>query len=223
MLRGGCKEDLHQLVDACLEGVFEFRGSSSFVIILNLLSLLVFHGQIRADSASISIQQDVSKGWLVIRFACANDRLERRLGALGAARVPSSELHLHAAALKSATEKVLLQFAMPEDKMPSPGGKTRRVSVQREGYTKLLGNLIPKLEMLTADGAADEQLTLRMLGKELTGLKLTCKDLAHCSRRIANRSVFADDFLKKVLLGFSYVPAFLSLIPEPWNCHFPFL
>ena len=115
--------------------------------------------------------------------------------------MPSSELHLHACALKSATEKILMNFAMPPSCMPlTPrGGKHRSV---REKYTKLLKIILPKIELVTADGASDEQLTMQLLfAGELSGLKMTCRDLAHCSRRIANRSCFADDYLQKVLLG----------------------
>ena len=151
---------------------------------------------LRAEADSISLQQDVSKGWLVIRFICADAKLVRHAGFFGSAHLPSEEQHLHAAASKRATENVLSETAMPQHGMPFSNKCKRRTA-----YTKLLPKMLGKIELLTADGASDEQLTLQLLFQgKLTGLLLTCKDVAHAMRRVASRTSFADPFLQKVCL-----------------------
>ena len=60
--------------------------------------------ELRDEAESISIQQDVSKGWLVLRFVAANAQLQHRSGFLGASRVAAEKSHVHALALRSATE-----------------------------------------------------------------------------------------------------------------------
>ena len=152
---------------------------------------------LRAEAESISLQQDVSKGWLVLRFCSSSSALAQREGAIGARHLPTEAGHLHARALKDSTEQILKDLAVPVHSMPY-APKTKKV-VPREQYRKLLNVMLPKIEMVTADGASDEQLTLQLLlDGQLSNLLLTCRDLAHCARRIASRSSFADEYLKKV-------------------------
>ena len=73
--------------------------------------------------------------------------------------------------------------------------------VPRAKYSKFADRLKAKVECLTADGASDEQKALMaMFGGMLPNLKLTCRDLPHCMRRVASRTTFADTYLKKVFL-----------------------
>ena len=141
----------------------------------------------------------MSKGWLVLRFTAANNDLVRCHGVIGACHLPSEVGHLHAQALKQATERILEEMAVPSYRMPARGQKH---GAAREGFKKLLPRLFGKIEMITADGAADEQLTLQLLfGGRLRSLLFNYRDLAHAMRRVANRTTFADSYLKKVFLS----------------------
>ena len=143
----------------------------------------------------MSIQQDASKGWLVLRFVAANKKLEHRGGFIGAFHLVQELDHVHALALRKATETILKELACPTTSMPM-------VRTERVQYTKWLPRLLPKIESMVADGASDEQLALNLLfgGDKFPGLKVVSRDLAHCMRRVASRTSFADPYLKRVQL-----------------------
>ena len=103
--------------------------------------------------------------------------------------------HVHALALREATEGVLKELACPTTGLPM-------VKTERTQYTKWLPRLLPKIESMVADGASDEQLALNWLfgGDKFPNLKVTSRDLAHCMRRVASRTSFADPYLKRVQL-----------------------
>ena len=154
--------------------------------------------QPRHDAVSVGISQDASKGWLVLRYSSSNDRLSQGQGFVGAVHMPSKQEHLHARAIKQATEQALSDLACPTGCFPGYRGK----HVKRTAYTKFLPQLLPKIEAVTADGAPDEQLSLTMLcGSKLPNVLMTCKDLAHSMRRVASRTCFADPCLKRLPLG----------------------
>ena len=164
-----------------------------------LLFVLIWGVLLRSEAESVSLQQDVSKGWLVLRFIAANNDLVGYSGVIGACHLPSEVGHLHAQALKQATEKILEEMAVPTSRMPR---RSQKRTALREGFKKFLPRLFGKIEMIAADGAADEQLTLQLLfGGRLRGLLFQYKDLAHAMRRVANRTTFADPYLKKVFLN----------------------
>ena len=149
----------------------------------------------RDEARSISLQQDVSKGWLVLRYGSASDQLNDRSGFLGAFHLPQEIEHLHALAIRKATETVITEFAEPGLKFPC--SKKRRCD-----FKKFVPRFLPKVEAMTADGASDEQLALNLMfgGDKFSGLKIVTRDLAHCMRRVASRTTFADPYLKKVPL-----------------------
>ena len=129
----------------------------------------------------------------------ADDNLVRREGVIGASHLPTETGHLHAQALKGSTEQILGDLAAPRVSMPTPSRTSKPKS--REAYAKLLPKILPKVEMMAADGASDEQLTLHLLCKgQMKNLLLQSKDLVHATRRIANRTCFADGYLKKLCL-----------------------
>ena len=132
----------------------------------------------------------------MIRFGSSSENLEARSGFLGAINLPVELEHLHATAIRDATETVLKEFAAPS--CPMPFCRTARVKFQ-----KFLPRFLPKVEALTADGASDEQLALSMMfdGGGFPNLKVLSRDLAHSMRRVASRTSFADPYLKKVLLS----------------------
>ena len=70
----------------------------------------------------------------------------------------------------------------------------------RTCYSKLMATILPKIEMLCADGASDEQLALDLMYKVFPNLKLATRDLCHSVRRVASRTSVADPFCKRVLL-----------------------
>lgn len=84
---------------------------------------------------------------------------------------------------------------------------------KRTAFPKLLPKLQEKIEALTADAAADEQLALAALsgklddGKFFHNVKVQCQDVCHAVRRLGQRPSFADPFLKEVLNLFFDGPA----------------
>ena len=186
---GGCQAAHDAMVDSspngvswCASCVAELRHDNGHVL--------------RDGAASVSLQQDVSKGWLVIRYAAATEKLAVRHGFIGALRLPSEKEHLHALAVREAMEGVISEMACPAGTFP---GSTRK----RERFGKFIPRLLPKVEAMTADGASDEQLALSMMfgGDKFTSLKLAARDLPHSMRRVASRTSFADPYLKSVLLS----------------------
>ncbi|OLP94103.1 hypothetical protein AK812_SmicGene23913 [Symbiodinium microadriaticum] len=150
--------------------------------------------KIRDEAKSISLQQDVSKGWLVLRYGSASDQLKDRSGFIGAYHLPQEIEHLHALAIRKATETLITELAEPAEKFP--------FSLKRRcGFTKFMPRFLPKVEAMTADGASDEQLALNLMfgGEKFSGLKIVSRDLAHCMRRVASRTTFADPYLKQVM------------------------
>ena len=119
--------------------------------------------------------------------------LQARSGFIGARCLPTTEENLHALALKDATKKILSSFASPEDGMPF-------ASCGRTKYTKLLDIIMPRVELLCADGASDEQLALDFMFGIFPGLKVASRDLCHSVRRVASRTCIADPYCKKVFL-----------------------
>ena len=150
---------------------------------------------LRDEAETVSIQQDASKGWLVLRFVGANKKLEHRGGFIGAMHLAQELDHVHALALRAATESILKELACPDSVMPM-------IKTEREQFTKWLPRLLPRVESMVADGASDEQLALNLLfgGDKFTNLKVISRDLAHSMRRVASRTSFADPFLKRVQL-----------------------
>ena len=138
----------------------------------------------------------MSQGWLVIQYRASDHQLQESFGYLGACHVPTELSHVHSVAIRQATELILDELAAPVCRMPFS-------KIPRAKYSKFASRLKAKVECLTADGASDEQKALTsMFDGMLPNLKLTCRDLPHCMRRVASRTTFADAYLKKVLLGF---------------------
>ena len=151
--------------------------------------------QLRDEAETVSIQQDASKGWLLLRFVGATRKLDHRGGFIGAVHLAQELGHVHALALREATESILKELACPGSVMPF-------IRKEREQFTKWLPRLLPKVESMVADGASDEQLALNLLfgGNKFSNLKVISRDLAHSMRRVASRTSFADPFLKRVQL-----------------------
>ena len=147
----------------------------------------------RSETASVSLQQDVSKGWLVLRFGSATAGLEARCGFIGARHLPTTEENVHALALRDATVAILEDFASPKYDMPLSEHK-------RTKYSKIMQKLVPQIEMLCADGASDEQLALDLMFKVFPSLKIATRDLCHSVRRVASRTTVADPYSKRVPL-----------------------
>ena len=72
---------------------------------------------LRMDVESMSLMQDVSAGWLVVRFNSCDSNLRARSGILGVYNV-SELLQHHALKLKEATIKIICDFANPQSFMP---------------------------------------------------------------------------------------------------------
>ena len=123
-------------------------------------------------------------------------KLEARSGFLGAHHLPSSEHNVHALALRDSTMKVLWDMACPPYGMPLCNGS-------RTAYTKFLKVALPKIELLCADGASDEQLALDFMFRIFPALKVATRDVCHSIRRVASRTSVADPYCKRVLLDSS--------------------
>ena len=141
----------------------------------------------------MSLQQDVSRGWLLIRYGGATKKLEAQAGFVGTRHLPTTEQNVHALALRDATMSVLKELACPSSCMPFS-------RVPRTKYSKFLAVVLPKIELLCADGASDEQLALDFMFRSFPNLKVATRDLCHSVRRIASRTSVADPYCKRVPL-----------------------
>ena len=126
-----------------------------------------------------------------MQFGSSTAQLEERHGYVGTLHVPAQLQHVHAPAIRKASEILLKELAVPGQQMPfSDQG--------REEFPGFLAKLYPRVEALAADGASDEQLALTMLqASSFPSLKATSRDLPHSMRRVASRTSFADPYLKK--------------------------
>ena len=128
-----------------------------------------------------------------------------RNGYVGALHVPWELDHVHAPAIRKASEIIMKELAMPASNMPHS-------KHPREDYAKFLMKIYPKVEALAADGASDEQLALNMLfgGDHFPNLLAQSRDLPHSMRRVASRTSFADPYLRRMCFDFILAENFVS-------------
>lgn len=88
------------------------------IIIINLILYLLGPFSLpRSEAESSSVIQDVSNGWLCVRFACADSALVGYQGSLGVLRVANLK-QVHALKLREATTNIVNQFFCPTGNMP---------------------------------------------------------------------------------------------------------
>lgn len=159
-----------------------FRASghrSHEVKLRECLSSAMFHRDktFLAGAASIALHQDVKQHVLFIRFKACRMDLEVHSGLLGAASLGTSS---GATALVDTVSKILDSFC-GED-------------------TALLQHIRHHIELLNADAASDEQLSLRLLCQRLLPNVLArTRDRTHAARRILSRPWQADVVISKAL------------------------
>ena len=136
-----------------------------------------------------------------------------RNGYVGALHVPLELDHVHAPAIRRASEIIMKELAIPASNMPHS-------KHPREDYPKFLRQMYPKVEALAADGASDEQLALNMLfgGDLFPNVIAQSRDLPHSMRRVASRTSFADPYLKRVCFDFISAENFIWFMLAP-VCH----
>ena len=76
-----------------------------------------FWKHLRADCESMSLYQDASCGWLLMRFGSCDEHLQSRKGMMGVFHLASLR-QSHALMIKQATQKIIQMFCSPGCTMP---------------------------------------------------------------------------------------------------------
>ena len=166
-----------------------------------------------ARASTIALALDERNGRLLVSFAaCSGKGLEVTQGFLGQLQHQGmSSIELAACVQKGVRRICTLR-------QPHSGMNCSRRSTHLAAEAER--RILKRIEMITADGAANEQVALKMLhpssvrtspvtlGK-LPGLKLILRDKAHASRRLTERTFRRDTYLWQIfdLLVYSRIPS----------------
>ena len=137
---------------------------------------------------SMCIHRDERKGRLLLRFTAAQGDLTSRSGTLG-----QTQGGMGAVNICTGTKRIFERFS-------SPGLKDPKLDLAF--YTKLLG----LVEATNVDSAGDELLACKMAARGSDGVfarmfpnhKMIIRDTTHASRKIGERPLEADPFIKHV-------------------------
>ena len=174
-------------------------------------------------AACIGLAQDTRKGYCLIRYIAASkstQTLDVQSGVLGLVYVPSaSALVLRRAVLHGIKQLSTCRLAT--------GRISKRVATGNGTFDKELATHIrTHVEVFAADGAADEQLTGRMLmgssgrgadselGAAMPRLRLITRDKAHASRRLLQRTWTADVYINNLTGLILYAKGSLAKLLE---------
>ncbi len=148
-------------------------------------------------ATSVALHQDERKGLLTARYVACDANLTVRRGVLHATRLEGGT---GSAELALALERGIERFAAERRNM---AGTNKRRLVPPAADDAFVRRLCRKIEVYTADAAADEQLAGRLFmptsGRSLPGmqtmprLKFVARDKAHASRRPESQSVTSID------------------------------
>jgi hypothetical protein len=103
-------------------------------------------------ATSISLQQDVRKAQLLVRFSCSDETLRRCTGVLG--QCDLAEFGLSAQGVRDGTIYIVYKLATKMLVVPHTTQAGQDLSTDET----LLASIQTKTELFAADGAADEQL-----------------------------------------------------------------
>ena len=189
-----------------------------------------------AQASTIALAMDERKGRLLMSFAaCSGKGLDVTTGFLGQLQHQGMNSVEVAGCVRKAVRRLCTR------RRPHPGMNRSRAKPALAARAERL--MLRRIEMITADGAANEQLALKLLhpmsartlgpkrsaaqaqdpsakvGK-LPGLKLILRDKAHASRRLTERTFRADPVLQRicdVLLFNKHSIAKLLRFSEPFS------
>jgi len=153
-----------------------------------------------ASAVCISLAVDERNGRLLIKYFASNKALEVQVGCLGLVRDPGGSAHEVAQAIHLVIQRLCTR------RVAHRGMNALRC--QRVEHAEHVRDIVQRVEMYTADGAANEQLAAKILhpasvrncegvGK-LPALKLVLRDKAHASRRLTERSFRVDADLNNI-------------------------
>ena len=145
----------------------------------------------------VSISSDERNGRLLVKYAASDDQLNVQYGCMALLRDAGGSAYDIAAAVHKAVERFCTRRVL------HPGlnaGKPRR-----ECNLPVQEHIRDRIEMFTADGAANEQLAARLLHpgssrsncQKLPNLSMILRDKAHATRRLTERTFQADPNLDR--------------------------
>jgi hypothetical protein len=139
---------------------------------------------------TMSLQQDVRKGWLQLRFKCCNLKLEVKSGCFGQINLASEFGSFTATAVADGTNQIISNFSSKFCWTPF----RPRLSECQVDKDKALEKHIKNItEVLTTDAAADETRAMSMLKKGLPG-DIAVKDVAKPKQPLDFENVLAHTF-----------------------------
>ena len=152
----------------------------------------------------MSIATDERNGRLLVKYAASNDNLDVQYGCLALLRDAGSNAHDIAAAVHRAVSSFCTRRAI------HPALNTPRAQLNHCGQcnASLQKHILDRIEMFTADGAANEQLAAKMLHpaslrsslcQKLPNLRMILRDRAHATRRLTERTFQADSKLDRIM------------------------
>ncbi len=151
---------------------------------------------------SISLQQDVRQGRLMLTFACSDSHLKQSFGVVGICDLPRHGFGLSALGLHQGTMYIIMKLANAR----AGGGRDDGLD---QADVDLERNIRAKTELLAADAAYDEQLAAKLLigqrGNAAVGappyfphVLVRGRDKAHGCRRVLSRAWPSDPYLANV-------------------------
>ena len=154
-----------------------------------------------AQASTIALAVDERKGRLLLSFtACAPKGIDVTTGFLAQLQHQGANSVEVAACVRKAVRRLCTR------RRPHPG--INRLRTKPALVLQAERRILKRIEFFTADGAANEQLALRLLHPtsertskvdKLPGLKLILRDKAHASRRLTQRTFQADPLLKQLM------------------------
>ena len=132
--------------------------------------------------------------------ACARKGLDVTTGFLAQLQHQGANSVKVAACVRKAVRRLCTR------RRPHPG--INRLRAKPKLVLQAERRILKRIELFTADGAANEQLAVRLLHPtseqtsrvyKLPGLKLILRDKAHASRRLTQRTFQADPLLKQLM------------------------
>ena len=153
-----------------------------------------------ASATTVSIMLDERHGRLLIKYAATNKNLDVRVGCLALMRDAGAT----SIDVVNAVHSAVARFCTRGKVHPGINKSTRNV----DANSTVQEYIRQRVEMFTADGAANEQLAGKMLHPtslrgdletKLPNMRLVIRDKAHATRRITDRTIGADCVLEQIL------------------------
>ena len=152
-----------------------------------------------ADAESVSIMLDERNGRLLIKYSASNKNLDVRVGCLALMRDAGAT----SVDVVNAVHNAVARFCTRGKRHPG----INKISQKINTNPNVQECIRQRIEMFTADGAANEQLAGKMLHPtslrgnktKLPNLRLVIRDKAHATRRITDRTISADCVLERIL------------------------